>query len=164
MFIGYLQDKVVSMAFLLSLKNTQFVLLAYIAIDKKFQGRGIGSSFMKNLLDVIRNDSMGQYLLMEVENPRYGDNREEKERRVQFYKRLGTKEMKGLKYVFPPLPGEKTIEMILMVMPDYNNGKMEGDLVKQLITQIYVDVYGRSKNDNLLKSLIDKIPLSIDLI
>jgi len=163
LMVGYWEGRAIAMSFFYRLKDKRFFLLAYIAISKKFQNRGIGSKLMKHMLHVVKKDAKGQYLLMEVESPKYGKSREEKEKRVQFYKRLGAKELKGIYYTFPPHPGNKPTEMILMLIPNYPNGKMNGNLVKKLISMLYTDLYRKDKSDNLLKSMISNVPPYVEL-
>ena len=138
MFIVCSKDKVVFMTLLYPLKKTDFVLLDYMVTDKDFRNKGIGTKFIKNILKKISS----KYLILEVENPRYGNNKEQRERRVKFYKSLGAKEMKNMRYILPPLSGNIPTEMILMVLPNYGEGKMDSYFVKNLIIQIYKEVYG----------------------
>ncbi len=160
MFIGRSKDKVVFMALLYPLKNTNFVLLDYMVTDENFRSTGIGTNFIKNILKKIKPN----YLIFEVENPKHGNNKEQRQRRVKFYKRVGAKEMKDVRYILPPLSGNIPTEMILMVLPSYDEGKIDGQLVKKLVTQIYKELYNRDDEDDLLNSFINKIENSIELI
>ncbi len=160
MFIGRLKNKLVFMALLYPLKNTDFVLLDYMVTDENFRSKGIGAKFIKNILKKITPN----YLILEVENPKYGANKEQRERRVKFYKRVGAKEMKNVRYILPPLSGNIPTEMVLMVLPNYDEGKIDGQLVKKLVTQIYRELYNRDNEDTLLNSFINKIEKSIELI
>ena len=164
MFIGRLKDRVVFMALLYPLKNTNFILFDYMATDKNFRNKGIGTKFIKNELNLLKKNTFKKYLILEIENPKYGNNKEQRKRRVKFYKRFGAKEMKNVRYVLPPLSGSNPTEMILMVLPEYNEGKIDGDLVKKLITQIYTELYNRDEDDGLLNSFIHEINNSIELI
>jgi GNAT superfamily N-acetyltransferase len=160
MFIGRLKDKVVFMALLYPLKNTDFVLLDYMVTEENFRNKGIGTNFIKNILEEIAS----KYLILEVENPRCGNNKEQRERRVKFYKRLGAKEMKNVRYILPPLSGNIPTEMILMILPNYGEGKIDGHIVKKLIIQLYKELYGRNEDDVLLNSFINKINNHIELV
>jgi hypothetical protein len=117
---------------------------------------------MKNLFDILRVKD--KYLILEVENPKYGDNKKQREKRVEFYKRHGAEEMKDVRYILPPLSGNTPTEMILMVLPEYGNGKIPGTLVKKIIIQIYKDLYNRNEDDPLLSLFIPKIPSVVELI
>lgn len=160
MFIGQLKDKIVFMALLYPLKKTDFVLLDYMVTKEKFRSKGIGTRFIKNILKKTKP----KYLILEVENPRYGNNKEQRQQRVKFYKSLGAKEMKNIRYILPPLSGNIPTEMILMVLPNYDEGKMDSHLVKKLIIQIYKELYNRDKEDDILNSFVNKIKYPIELI
>ena len=162
MFVGMVDDVVVFMAFLYPLRGTPFILFDYMATREDYRNKGIGTKFVNMLIDRMRKDN--KYLILEVEDPCYGDNKEQRKRRVNFYKRLGAKQMKDVKYVLPPLSGETPTQMILMILPKYNEGKISGQLVKEIITRIYEEVYSRGKNDPLLKSFIDTVGDVVDLV
>jgi len=160
MFIGRLKDKVVFMALLYQLKNTDFILLDYMVTDENFRNKGIGTDFIKNILGKITP----KYLILEVENPNYGNNKEQREKRADFYKRLGAKEMKDVRYILPPLSGNIPTEMVLMVLPEYGGGKMDSSLVKKLIVQMYKELYDRNENDDLLNSFVNDIKTPVELV
>jgi len=159
MFIGRSKDKVVFMALLYPLKNTDFILLDYMVTDKNFRNKGMGTEFIKNILGKITP----KYLILEVENPRSGNNKEQREKRADFYKRLGAKEMKDVRYILPPLSDNIPTEMILMVLPEYGGGKMDSSLVKKLIVQMYKELYDRNENDDLLNSFVSDIKNPVEL-
>lgn len=163
MFIGRLKDKVVLMALLYPLKNTDFVLFDYIAVEKNYRSKGIGTKFIKYFLNILRKKNVKKYLIVEVENPKYGNNKEQRKRRIEFYKRLGAKEMKNVRYMLPPLSGNSPTEMILMILPEYNDGVMQGRLVKTIVIQIYKELYDRNDNDSLLNSFIYDIDSTVKL-
>jgi len=103
-----------------------------------------------------------KYLLLEVENPILGENKNVKQRRVNFYQRLGAKTMKNIRYLLPKLSDEEAPEMILMIYPSYKENFIEGDLVKTLIISIYEQFYQQYAHPNLnflLKNIPDKINL-----
>jgi hypothetical protein len=62
------------------------------------------------------------------------------------------------------LIGDVPSEMKLIILPKYRDSYIKGSLVKQLIRQIYQEVYSRSEDDQLLKTFIETIPDSVELI
>ena len=163
-FVGRLEKKVVFMALLYPLKNTRYILLDYMATLKDFRNKGIGAKFMKNLYKELENNTSYDFIIFEVENPRYGDNKEYRKKRVEFYKRAGAKELKNVRYVLPPLSGDVPTEMMLMVLPKTNKKTIDGNIVKKVIIQIYRELYNRDKTDVFLKSFIHKITSDIEII
>lgn len=161
-FVGHLENEVAFMALFWPLRDTDFILFDYMAVKRNYQNKGIGTKFMKSIIDTL--GMKDKYLILEVENPDYGDNKEQRKRRVEFYTRHGARKMKNVRYILPPLSGNTPTEMILMVLPEYNGGKIPGMLVKKIIIQIYKELYNRNENDPLLNSFIYEIPSTVELI
>ena len=161
-FGGFWQNQVVFIAVLHPLISTDFILLTYLGTQESFRGQGIGTEFIKYIVDVVSHDQ--KYLLLEVENPERGSEREKKARRMKFYQKLGARELKNVDYLLPPLSGDIPSEMKLIILPKYRDSYIEGNLVKQLIRQIYQEVYSRSEDDQLLKTFVETIPDSVELI
>lgn len=160
LFVGCENFKVVFMAILCPLLNTNFILLAYVATSENYRGKGIGKKFMKYL--AIELEKQRQFLLLEVENPALGNNRELKQRRVSFYQRLGAKTLENVRYLIPKLSEENAPEMILMVYPSYPQNWVGGSLVKTLINSIYEHLYQQPSHPNLeflCKNMSNKINL-----
>jgi len=165
LYIGKSGNKVVLAALLYPLKNTNFILFDYMAIDKHHRNRGIGTEFVRTLVKSLRKNKANKYLILEVENPDCGDNREQRRRRLSLYRRLGAKEMKNVRYILPALSGGNSpTEMILMVLPNYNNGKMKGTLARKLIRRVYWELYNRGRNDKLLNKFINDIGDTVKLV
>ncbi|MCX6776842.1 MAG: GNAT family N-acetyltransferase [Candidatus Micrarchaeota archaeon] len=164
LYVGKLGHKAVFMSLLYPLKNTNFILFDYMATDRHYQNQGVGAEFVKTLIKSLGKNKPNKYLILEVENPNYGDNKEQRRRRLNFYKKLGAKEMKGVRYILPALSGEDSpTEMIILILPNYNNGKIDGGSVKKLIYQIYKELYNRDKNDGLLNLFINDIKDTVEL-
>jgi len=160
--VGDVNNEIVFMALFWPLKDTNFILFDYMATKEGYRNRGIGSIFMENMFSIL--DIGGKYLILEVENPNYGENRELKKRRIDFYRRYGAKTMKDVNYILPPLSGGVSTEMVLMIMPEYGNGKIKGELVKNIIKRIYKELSGRNEDDPYLNLFIHNIPDIVELV
>jgi GNAT superfamily N-acetyltransferase len=188
MYVGRLGERVVFLALIHPIGNTEFALLDYMATHPEHRNQKIGESFLKFLAaelqggqtpkrspDLIGATGRGltpalhteetalKYLLLEVEDPAFGDNREQRARRVRFYARCGAKTMKDVRYIMPVKPGYPPEEMVLMVLPQYDDGALPGALARKIITGVYREVYGRDENDPLLNSFINEIPQTVHL-
>lgn len=155
------ESKVIFMAILCPLVNSNFFLLGYIATDVNFRGKGIAKDFLlwwKN-----NRQNQHQYLLLEVENPAVGNDQDVKEKRVQFYRKLGANIVNKVRYFLPELSRVKAPEMILMIYPSYEKDLMEGKLIKQLIESTYERFYDQSQHPNMTL-LFDNIPDQLELI
>lgn len=161
LLVGEENSQVVFMAILCPLLHTDFVLLSYVATGENHRGKGIGKNFMEYLAIELKQKQ--QFLLLEVENPFIGDNQEIKQRRVNFYERLGSKTLQNIRYLLPKLSQENAPEMILMIYPNYPQTWISGSLVKKLIYSIYEHFYQQPEHSNL-RLLCDKIPDEINLV
>lgn len=77
--------------FLVVSRERDAVLLDYFAVSEKLRGQGLGSMCLRLLKEEIRRQNFGT-LILEVENPRFGKDEEEKllrRRRIAFYIRNG---------------------------------------------------------------------------
>lgn len=165
MYIGQINDRIVFMALIYPLKSLNFILLDYMATQKDFRNKGIGTNFINYLGARLKERYSNRHLIFEVENPKYGNNKKLREKRVNFYRRIGAKEMKNVRYILPPLSGSNLpTEMILMIFPEYERGIIDGEIVKKIIIQIYHEVYVRERDDPLLNTFIDQIGQSIEMI
>lgn len=161
-YVGRIGSDIVFMALLWPLKNTDFILLDYMAISPTYRGKNIGSHFLQNMRKILEDNK--KYFILEVENPEYGENKEERQKRLTFYKRNGAKELKDVRYILPPLQGSIHTEMILMIFPGYNNGKINAELVKNLIIQIYKELYNRDAKDTILRHWLFDTKAQIELV
>lgn len=163
LYLGYFGDEVVFIAILWPLKDTEFILLDYIATKKSHRCRGIGTAFMNNIGQILK--TRNKFMLIEVENPEYGSQREEKRRRIAFYRRVGVQVMQGVRYVLPPLDGSSiSTEMLLMIFPKYRNDTIAAKIVKEAIAKIYRELYGRNMDDPVLNDFIHDIKDPIFLV
>jgi hypothetical protein len=98
-----------------------------------------------------------------VEVPQNGEDTETSERRVRFYRRNGAKQMGGVQYILPPLQEDYSTKMNLMVLSKKSRNQIEGDDVKRLIRQIYLELYGRGSDDLLLNSIINSVTSKVTI-
>jgi ribosomal protein S18 acetylase RimI-like enzyme len=155
-------NRVAFMAILCKPIADRFVLLGYIATHPDYQSRGIGSDFFSTVLPQLQQQS--QSLLLEVENPNDGDDRALRQRRVNFYRRLGAKTLNNVRYILPALSGGEPTEMILMVAPAGESDRISGEEVRKLITELYVIFYDRSPDDPLLHLSLQSIGEWVEFI
>ena len=159
--VGTEQEEIVFFALLWPLRDSEFVLLDYMATKSDHIGRGIGSAFLRKITETP--ELAGKYLVMEIEKPGNGENRDQRMKRVEFYRRQGAKELEGVRYFMPGLAGGPPTEMILMILPQYDDGEIDAGTVRELISQIYREIYNRGAEDNLLKSFVGEAAGRIQL-
>lgn len=159
--VGLIGDETVCMALLWDFRGSEFVLLDYLAVAAEFRNKHAGSLLFSHLL--LRFSAEGKFLVMEVEDPRYGDNREERTARVRYYLKNGAFILAQTPYILPALDSTKPTDMLLMIAPAYPGGVMGGARAEALIRRLYSELYGRNEEDPLLRSFIARIPEKIYL-
>ena len=161
LFAGIFNEQVVSMGILWNFSTIDFVLLDYLAVDEKMRQQGLGSRFFRFLAEVVclENKSM----VLEVEDPAFGENHTERKKRVLFYLKNGAFLLQDVPYILPPLDNTTPTHMLLMVYPFKKNPHFTCEEIKRLILFLYSELYNRTEKDVLFKSFINKLPPKIIL-
>ena len=161
LIVGLVDGKAVFMALLYPIEGTPFVLGDYLATVEEYRGKGIGKQFLDGIFSAVDGLEF-DYFLIQVESP-YISSDETVIRRVEFYKRLGMKELKGLRYILPPLQGIMPTEMILMVLHRADDHHLDGEVMRDLIIRIFRELDDRHEDDEFLTSTLRGVPDLIDL-
>lgn len=159
--IGRMGDDVVCMALLWPFKAISFVLLDYLAVKNGYRGANIGSQFMDYLSDVAK--SMDKTMVLEVEHPDFGSNKEECMGRINFYITTGAYLLDDFTYILPALDSTTPTQMVLMLYPPQADTHYHTNDIKQLVIMLYQELYNRPSNDPLLNSFLGNIPQTITL-
>lgn len=83
-------------AYIILKEHDGYIFISFFAVYEEYRGEGIGTKALKELEEKLR-DKKG--IVIEVENLKYANSKEEKEmqkRRIKFYERLGFKIVTGL--------------------------------------------------------------------
>jgi GNAT superfamily N-acetyltransferase len=164
LYIGEKDGEVSMMALLYPLEGTQFVLLDYMAVKEAHRKHGVGSEFLKNIYKIT--GYRDKLFIIEVEDPKTGtlQEQETRQKRIYFYRKNGAKILKHVRYLLPPLQGNTPTEMILLVISQSNRLLwLAGDAIKELVVQIYSDLYGRGEEDRLLTPVLESIQPQVTL-
>lgn len=135
-------------------EGTPFTFLDYLTVHQDYRGKGIGE-FCMNL---IREEfsQMNKSMLIEVEDPAYGEDRITKIRRIRFYEKCGAKWLANTPYVIPPLHGTEPAPMQILIVTHEAVTQLDGASVRAILQKIYRSVYERSNEDALFNSFIHK--------
>jgi GNAT superfamily N-acetyltransferase len=112
------ENQVLAMCSLFDINTHDFVLLDYLAVAESFRDLGIGASLFQTIKNWAFDKS--KKIIIEVENPLFGENRLDKARRITFYEKQGAQLLTGIRYLLPPLDGNTTEEMNLMLIEKLN--------------------------------------------
>jgi predicted N-acetyltransferase YhbS len=155
LFAAKINNEVVGMGFLFDLLGSDFLLLDYLAVKENHRGKQIG----ERLFEFLKTYSKTQkkHLLMEVDDPDFGDYKHSKLKRIEFYQKYGALWLKDVKYVLPALDGTNPTEQILMLVPENSKSEFSGEEIKDLINLLYAELYGISEKDTNLDHIITSI-------
>jgi GNAT superfamily N-acetyltransferase len=161
LFVGLKDDEVISMALVFNLFSSGFVLLDYFAVSEHERRLGTGTRFIQYL--VRRYYQSNNQIILEVEDPGDGKNLEERQQRVNFYRRLGAKCLQDVHYVLPALDGTTSTKMILMIFTEGNVSVVPRPEVENLLLDLYEQVYNKNPDDPLVLDVIQGLPKIIKL-
>ncbi len=160
LWVGQRGEEVLFMAILYSLRDSDLMLLGYIATHPQARNQGIGSRFFKQVIERLQEGD--HYLLLEVELPTPAEPMTQ--RRYEFYRRLGARFLQDVRYILPPLSGGEPTEMCLAIAPAYKTPTLGCDRVRQLLCQLFQEVYERPLSDPLLQACLETVPETVYLV
>jgi GNAT superfamily N-acetyltransferase len=145
----WLAERVRGFALTVDLKTIENdVYLDYLAVDSTWRSRGIGSRLLHDVHAMVDRP-----LIFEVERPESSPC-VEGERRVAFYHRNGASELRCSGYLSPSITGDGAFPMMLFAMPQRRASLAAGFRLEQLISEIWVEIYGRDPRDPTLLRIL----------
>jgi len=108
--------------------SKEAINISYFVIFKENRGRGLGTNFLKEIINHYNNKKV---ITVEVEKPENAKTEEEKiicEKRISFYEKLGFTIRKDINYSIFKLP------MYLMV---YSNGNLSKEEIIKYVKTIW---------------------------
>jgi hypothetical protein len=159
--VGIINSEVVCMSLLWEFDSLDFVLLDYMAVSKNHRNNKLGTQLFQYLSNIIRG--INKYMIIEVENHLFGNNSIERKRRINFYIQNGAYVLDNVNYILPSLDGTSPTEMLLMISPKYKSNYIDSELVKNLISRLYIELYKRNENDLVLIKMLKQLPNKIIL-
>lgn len=152
---GVMEDSaVIGMMVIWIFEDTPFAFLDYLAVHQDYRGKGIGEFCMQKIMEEFAK--MNKSMLIEVEDPDFGEDRVTKIRRIRFYEKCGAKWLANTPYIIPPLDGTDPTPMLILIIANKEATQLDGASVRDILRRIYRSVYQRSDDDPLLNSFIIK--------
>jgi len=172
LFIGKKEDKdeIIVFAITYQLSDIRFLLLDYYAVRKDYRDKGFGSQFLATLFNHLKLNEKDRFLLIEIEDfanieKSDGFNVEQARKRTKFYKQLGVAQIEGVKYFFPHFEINNYSCMVLMIYPKPpSEDVFNQEILKKVITELFIDKYNRRWDDLYLKRTLESIPSKIKYI
>jgi ribosomal protein S18 acetylase RimI-like enzyme len=123
-----------------------FVHLDYLAVEREWKGRGIGTSLYRWLIAHMGELApRAQLLTLEVEDAL-----------IEFYRRSQTHLVQNVPYLFPGPSGP--IPMHLMVHDRQGRKTLKRAVVQNIIRALYGGLHRRAADDPLLQSFLPQLP------
>ncbi len=163
-YIAYNNEKIVGFCIMYHPYNEDFFLLEYMAVDKNLRGIGLGSTLLKKSIDQLFQTHGTRALLIEIDSPETRSSEQAiREKREQFYRRLGALKMDPFDYILPLQSTEIPPPMELLVYhPRLRNVSKE--TLQTWLEKLYVNVYGCAKTDLRIAQMLEDVPPMLNLI
>jgi ribosomal protein S18 acetylase RimI-like enzyme len=158
-FLAAMQDhSVAGFAILLCFCHSDACLLEYLAVSHDRRSLGIGKFLFEEFTKLP--EISDRYLLAEVD----AEKTQLAMRRKNFYRRLGCKEIDGLRYIMPPVSVALPPEMNLMIYRRNLPASIERTLLRKWLASCYVEVYEMPANDARIETMLKALPIELRLI
>jgi GNAT superfamily N-acetyltransferase len=152
LFAAQKAEQVPAMALIWVCARPAFVHLDYIAVNREWKGRGIGTAFYRWLIEHLDQVSpRAQLLTLEVEDELLG-----------FYRRSQTRTLHDVPYLFPAPRGP--LPMHLMAYDRQARTTLSRTVVQDIIRALYHGIHNRGADDALLRSFISRVPRQVSLL
>jgi GNAT superfamily N-acetyltransferase len=166
LFIAKHRDLPVGFSLLYVFNELRVALLDFMAIDKGYRGRNVGSDLFKYTFATYQRlikNPIG--IILEVQRETSGDldTISNRNKRIVFYKRLGAKIFEDVHYLLPNLHEGEPEDMYLMLVPNHDIKFVDKTFVFRIIKMIYKTFYDIYETNNL-KQLMAGLPTRIRLI
>ena len=155
--VAKLDEAIIGFAVSWAPEQADFWLFEYAAVAPEARGNKIGSHLLlasRQLIGIERT------ALIEVDANTGSD---EQAMRLEFYKRLGCRQLSGLEYLLPLDAFGQPPPMVLLAMlhPDVNSVPVM--VLEEWLRRIYSEAYGKGLDDPRLARMIDPLPDDVPL-
>jgi hypothetical protein len=155
-FIARNSADILGFTILYILEQSRLVLLEYMAVSQLHRGKGIGGQLFQYSMNQVLDASEAGTLLIEVDSDRPScpePDREGRQRRVDFYRRLGCQRIEGLSYILPLETDTKPPEMDLLVFMR-RRCALSREQLRLWLSDIYEKVYGMRRDDPRIQHML----------
>lgn len=163
-FISKNNNKITGFCIIFHSLQTSFYLLEYMAVDTTQRNSGIGSKLFSYATRQIFSKNGIKPLLIEIDSSEEkSDEQAIREKREQFYKKLGCRKINQFDYILA-IKNEKTAPPMKLLV--YHT-KMQNVLKPQLqewLEDIYMLVYGCARDDERIAKMLCNVPQTLNLI
>ncbi|DAB36684.1 MAG TPA: GNAT family N-acetyltransferase [Sulfurospirillum cavolei] len=163
-YLAYNDEKIVGFCIMYHPWNEDFFLLEYMAVDETLRGIGLGSTLLKQSIEALYQNYGVRALLIEIDSPEKSSAEQYiREKREQFYRKLGCKKIDPFDYILPLKSDEIPPPMELLVYHPTLMHISREDL-KRWLEILYSNVYGCDKDDARIEAMLEHTPPILNLI
>jgi ribosomal protein S18 acetylase RimI-like enzyme len=158
------EDQVVGFSIVLCFLESDAALLEYMAVDRKWRGRGIGQVLFREMFQL--QEMAERYLLIEVDSDQAGTiDSVTATRRKAFYQKLGCRQIEKLRYLMPQVSTSLPPAMELFVhRQNLPPGILERSHLRAWLESCYVQVYGKDARDPRIETMLNPLPAVLRLL
>lgn len=163
-YLAYNDEKIVGFCIMYHPQDDNFFLLEYMAVDESLRGIGLGSMLLKNSIEQLFKMHGTRALLIEIDSPEKSSRDHEiREKREQFYRRLGALKIDPFDYILPLPSTEEAPPMELLVYHPRMR-EVSKETLHTWLEKLYVNVYGCAKIDSRIAQMLELVPPMLNLI
>ncbi len=150
----------VGLAILMQAETAKVALLEYLAVQPESRGHGIGRWLLLQVLHSV--DTTTCPLLIETESDReHSPDQALRQRRKQFYRAAGAREVIGLRYLMPAVSTLLPPPMQLMLFAQPMPASLPKQRLHPWLAALYSEVYRQPPNDSRLAEMLRDLPEAI---
>lgn len=163
-YLALNDEKIVGFCIMYHPSQDDFFLLEYMAIDETQRGIGLGSTLLNQSIEQLYTTHGTRALLIEIDSPeKSSDEQEIREKREQFYRRLGALKIDPFDYILA-LQSNEEAPLIELLVYHPNMKYVSKETLQTWLEKLYVDVYGCSQNDPRIAHMLESTPPILNLI
>lgn len=156
-------NNVLGFAILFCSATAPVTLLEYLAIHPDVRGGGIGRWLYKQV--AAQANTLRRPLLIEVESDLAATpGQAERQRRKQFYRTLGAREITGLAYRMPQVSTAPPPPMELMLHAESPLSTVPRAVLSAWLGVLYTEVYGQRPTDPRIGAMLELLPATIPIL
>lgn len=163
-FISKADGKTAGFCIVFHSAQTSFYLLEYMAVESVYRSAGVGSKLFSHAINSVTEKYGEKPCLVEIDSPQQKSQEQKiREKREQFYKRLGCRKIEPFDYILAIKTREMAPQMKLLV---YHNTiqNISKTLLREWLEDIYMLVYGCSKDDERIGKMLFGRPRILQLL
>ena len=134
-----------------------FILLEYIAVNSTIHSSGVGSKLFQFAVSKLFENNV-KPILIEIDSTKENDSKDYivNNKRANFYRKNNCKMIEDFDYILG-LRSEYTPSKMELMIYHPNQKNIEKTKLKKYIEEIYVNVYGRNRDDSNISKMFDNL-------